>query len=186
MDLKYIAPLTKCSSLLFFLFILSVQSLTCVRLFVTPGTAAHWTSLSFTISWSLLRLMSIESVMPSNHLIHCHPFLLLPSIFSSIRVFSKNFVQFFASGGQSTGASASALVLLMNMQGWVPLGWTALNSLLLKGLSRVLTSTTIQKHWFSHAQTSLRSNSHIHTWLLEKKYSLDCTDLGRQSDVSAF
>ena len=67
----------------------SVQSLSCVQLFVTPWTAAHQTSLSITNSPSMLKLMSIESVMPSNHLILCHPLLLLPSVFLSIRVFSK-------------------------------------------------------------------------------------------------
>ena len=67
----------------------SVQSLSCVLLFAAPWTAAHQASLSITNSWSLLKLMSIESVMPSNHLILCHPLLLLPSIFPSIRVFSK-------------------------------------------------------------------------------------------------
>ena len=67
----------------------SVQSLSCVRLFATPWTVAHESSLSITNSWSLLKLMSIELVMPSNHLILCHPLLLLPSIFPSIRVFSS-------------------------------------------------------------------------------------------------
>ena len=81
----------------FYLFIFnwsisSVQSLSCVRLFATPGTAACQASLSITSSWSLLKLMSIESVMPSNHLIFCHPLLLLPSIFASIRVFSNESV----------------------------------------------------------------------------------------------
>ena len=140
----------------------------CVWLFVTPWTAAHWASLCFAISRSLLKLMSIESVKPSNHLILCHPFLLLPSIFSSIRVFSKNFFQFFASVGQSTGASALALVLPMNIQGWFPLGLTGLTSLLFEGLSRVFSSTTIQKHQFLDAQPSLWSDSHICIWLLEK------------------
>ena len=70
-------------------FVIVVQSLSCVQLFETPWTAVHQTSLSFTISWSLLKLMSIESVMPSNHLILCCPLLLLPSIFPSIRVFSN-------------------------------------------------------------------------------------------------
>ena len=69
--------------------VLSVQLLSCIRLFATPWTAAHQYSLSFTISWSLLKLMSIESVMPSTHLILCHPLLLLSSIFPSIRVFSN-------------------------------------------------------------------------------------------------
>ena len=66
-----------------------VQSLSCVQLFVTPWTAAHQASLSFTTSWSLLKLMSIESVMPSNHLVLCCPLFLLPSIFLSIKVFSN-------------------------------------------------------------------------------------------------
>ena len=79
-----------------------VQSFSCVRLFVTPWTAAHQASLSITNTWSLCKLMFIESVMPSNHLTLCCPFLLPPSIFPSIRVFSNS--QFFASGGQSTDA----------------------------------------------------------------------------------
>ena len=70
----------------------SIQSFSCVRLFVTPWTAAYQASLSFPISWSLLKLMSIKSVMPSNHLILCHPLLLPPSIFPSIRVFSNESV----------------------------------------------------------------------------------------------
>ena len=69
--------------------LLVVHSLSCVQLFAIPWTAAHQTSLSFTIFRSLLKLMSIESVMPSNHLILCHPLLLLPSIFPSFRVFSN-------------------------------------------------------------------------------------------------
>ena len=90
----------------------SVQSLNHVRLFATLWTAAHQASLSITNSWNLPKLMSIESVIPSNHLILCHPLLLTPSIFPSIRVFSMS--QLFPSGGQSIGASAS--VLLMNIQ----------------------------------------------------------------------
>ena len=92
----------------------SAQSLSCVRLIATPWTAAHQASLSITNFWSLLKLMSIESVMSSNHLIFCRPSLLLPSIFPSIRVFSMS--QFFASGGQSIGVSASASVLPVNIQ----------------------------------------------------------------------
>ena len=86
----------------------SVQSLSHIQLFATPWTAACLASLSITNSWSSRKLMSIESVMPSNHLILYHPLLLLPSVFPSIRVFSMS--QFFASGGQSTGASPSASV----------------------------------------------------------------------------
>ena len=88
----------------------------------TPWTTAHQASLSITNSQSLPEFMSIESVMPSNHLILCHPLLLLPSIFSSIRVFSMS--QFFTFGGQSIKVSASALVLPMNFQDWFPLGMT--------------------------------------------------------------
>ena len=119
----------------------SVQSLSCVWLFATPWTAAHQAS-SQTISWSLFRLMSIESVMSSSHLILCHPFLLLPSIFPSIR------------GVQCIGASASVSVLPMNIQSWFPFGLTGLISLLSKGLSRVLSSTTVWKHQFFGAQLS--------------------------------
>ena len=142
----------------------SFQSLSHVQLFATLWTVARQASLSFTISWSLLKLISIESVMPSNHLILCRPLLFLPSIFPSIRVFLMS--QFFASGGQSIGASAS--VLPMNTQDWSPLGWTGWISSQSKGLSRVFSNTTVQKHQFFGAQSSLWSNSHIHTWLLEK------------------
>ena len=98
------------------------------------------------LPWSLHKLMSIELMMPSNHLILWHPLLLLPSIFPSIRVFSTTWL--FASGGQSTGASASASLLLVNIHGWFPLGLTGLISLLSKVLSRVFSSTTIWKHQF--------------------------------------
>ena len=105
----------------------------CVRLFVTPWTTAHQASLSITNSWSLLKLMSIESVIPSNHLILCRPLLLPPSIFPASGSFPMS--QFFASGGQSTGIPASASVLPMNIQDWFPLGWTGWISLQSKGLS---------------------------------------------------
>ena len=91
-----------------------VQLLSCVRIFVTLRTAACQASLSITNSWSLLKLMSIESVMPSSHFSLCCPLLLLPSIFPSIRVFSMS--HFFASGGQSIRASALASVLPVNIQ----------------------------------------------------------------------
>ena len=90
-----------------------VQLLSHVQLFATPWTAACQASLSFTISWGLLKLMSIESVMPSSHLILCHPLLLLPSIFPRTRVISNE--SSLPSGGQSIGASASALVLPINI-----------------------------------------------------------------------
>ena len=122
-----------------------VQSLRHVQLFMTLWTAAGQASLSFTISLSLLKLMSIESVMPSNHLILSCPFFLLPLVFPSISVFSNDLV--LCSGGQSTEAlaSASASVFSMNIQGWFPLGLTGLISLQFKGLSRVFSSTTVQK-----------------------------------------
>ena len=122
-----------------------------VRLFATPRTAAHQASLSITNSWSLLKVMSIESVMPLV-ISSCLPLPLLPSIFLSIRVFSMS--QFFASGGQSIGVSALASVLPMDVQDRFPLGWTGwiLQS---KGLSRVFSKTTVQKHQFFGAQLSL-------------------------------
>ena len=99
-----------------------VQLLIRVQLFATSWTAACQASLSFTISWSLLKLMSIELVMPSSHLILCCPLFILPSIFPASGSFQMS--QFFASGGQSIGASVSASVLPMNIQGWFPLGLT--------------------------------------------------------------
>ena len=149
----------------------------------TPWTTARQASLSFTIFWSLLKLMSIELMMPSNHLILCHPLLLLPSIFPSIRVFSNGL---FTWGSQSIRASASSSVFPMNIQDWFLLGLASLISVQSKGLSRVFSNTTVQKHQFFSTQPSLWSNSHIHIWLLEKKYSFDHTDLCWQSNVSAF
>ena len=135
-------------------------------LFVAPWTTACQVSLFITNSWSLLRLMSIELVMISNHFIWCHPLLFLPSVFLSIRSFLMN--QFFPSGGQIIGVSVSASVLPMNSQYCFPLGLTGWISLQPKALSRVFSNTTVQKHQFFDAQLSLWSNSHIHTWLLEK------------------
>ena len=143
----------------------SVQLLSCVQLFETPWTAVHQASLSITNSWSLLKLMSIALVMPSNHLILCCPLLFPPSIFLSIRVSYNESV--LCIRWPKTGASASASVLPMNIQGWFPLGWTGLFFLQSKGLSRVF-YTVVQKYQLFGAQLSLWSNSHIHTWLLEK------------------
>ena len=137
-----------------------VQTPSCVQHFVTPWTAACQASLSFTVSWSL------SSVIPFNHLVLCHPLLLLPSIFPKSGYFPM--CQLFASCGQSIGALTLASVFPMNIQGWFPLGLTGLISLLSKGLSRVFTSTTVWKHQFFGPQPSLWSNFHIHTWLLEK------------------
>ena len=139
-------------------------------------------SLSFTISLSFLKLMSIELMMPCNHLILCHPLLLLPSIFPSIRVFPMS--QFFTSDGQRIGASTSASVLPMNIQGWFPLGFTGVFSLLSKWLSRVFSSTTIWKHQFFGTKPSLWINCHLRiAW---KNHSFDYIDFCQQSDVSVF
>ena len=144
----------------------SVQSLSCGRLFVTPWITAHQASLSITNSWSSLRLMSIESGMPSSHLILCRPFSYCPQSLPASGSFPMS--QFFTCGGQSIGVSASTSVLPMNTQDWSPLGWTGWTSLQSKGLSRVFSNTTVQKHQFFGAQLSSQSNSHIHTWPLEK------------------
>ena len=126
--------------------------------------------------------MSIESVMPFNHLILCCPLLLLPSIFPSIRVFSNELALHIK--WEKIRAPASASVFPMNIQGWFPLGSAGLISLQSEGLSRVFSSTTIQRHQVFDAQPSLWSKSHIHTWLLEKTTaSIDYKDLCQQSNV---
>ena len=112
--------------------------------------------------------MSIESVMLSNYLILCCPLIPLPSVFPASGSFPMSWL--FSSGGQSIGMSAS--VLPVNIQGWFPWGLTGLISLLFKELSRVFPNTTIWKYQFFSTQTSLLSNSHICTWLLEKPYLL--------------
>ena len=117
-------------------------------------------------TWSLLKLISIEAVIPSNHLILCRPLLLLPSISPSIRVFSNESA--FCTRWPKIGVSALTSVLPMNIQGWFPLGWTGWISLQSKGLSSVFSNTIVQKHQLFSAQFSLYSNSHIHTRLLEK------------------
>ena len=135
-----------------------------VWLFVTP-----WGSLPVLHHLPELaqELMSIESVMPSNHLILCHALLLLPSIFPSIRVFS-NESDFCIRWPKSIWVSASSSVLPMNIQDWFPLGWAGWISLQSKGLSRVFSSTTVGKHQFFGTQLSLWFSSHIHAWLQEK------------------
>ena len=144
----------------------SVQAFSHVWLFATPWTAARQASLSITNSQSLLKFMSIESVMPSNHLILVVPFSSCLQSFPASASFTVS--QFFASDGQSIGVSASASVLPMNIQDWFPWGLTGWISLQSKGLSRVFSNTTVQKHQCFDTQLSLWSNSHIHTWLLEK------------------
>ena len=131
----------------------SVQSLSRVLLFATPWTTARQASLSITSSQSLPKLMSVESVMPSNHLILCRPLLLPPSIFSNIRVFSNESV--LCIRWPKFGVSVSASVLPMNIQDLFPLrltGWISLQS---KRLSRVFSNITVQKYQFLGAQLSL-------------------------------
>ena len=140
-----------------------------IQLFETPWTAARQASLFITNSQSLLKLMSIKLVMPSNHFTLCHPLLLLPQ--SSPASWSFPVSQFFASGGQSIGASASTSILPMNIQDWFPFGLIGLISLQSKGLSRVFSNTTVQKHQFLGAQLSSWFNSHIHMKCTRALYS---------------
>ena len=144
----------------------SVQSLSPVQLFATPLIAARQASLSISNSRSSIRLTSLS-------------WWYNPAISSSVISFSfcpqslpasesLPMSQLFAWGGQSTGVAASASVLPMNTQDWFPLGWTGWISLQSKGLSRVFSHTTVQKHQFFSAQLSSQSNFHIHTWPMEK------------------
>ena len=135
---------------------------------VAPWTAACQVPLSFTLSQSWLKLMSIESVMPSNHHILCHPLLLLPSIFPSIRLFSDESAlhirwpkYWSVSFSISPFHECSGLISFR-------IGLTGLISLQSKGLSKVFSNTTVQKHQLFDAQPSLWSNSHMHTWVLKK------------------
>ena len=132
----------------------------------TPRIIAHQASLSITNFWSLLKLMSIESVMPSSHLILCRPLILLPSIFPSIRVFSSESTlpirwPKYWSFSFSISPSNEHPGLISFRMDW-------LISLQSKGLSRVFSNTTVQKHQFFSAQLSSQCNSHIHAWPLEK------------------
>ena len=135
--------------------------LSCVRFFATPWTAACQASLSITNSWSLLKFISIESVMPFNHLILCRPILLLPSIFPSNRTGSFPMSQFFASGDQSIGASASASILPMNIQGLISFRIDWFDLLEVQATLKSLSKTTVQKHQFfgTPALTLTHTNS---------------------------
>ena len=144
----------------------SVQLLSRVWIFVTPWITARQASLSITNSQRSLKLMCIESVMPSSHLILCRPFSSCPHSLPASESFPIS--QLFASDGQSIGVSPLASVLPKYTQGWSLLEWTGWISLQSKGLSRVFSSTTVQKHQFFGTKLSSQSNSHIHTWLLEK------------------
>ena len=155
----------------------SVQSLSHVRFLATPWTAAHQAplsmgfsrqeycccllrqvSLSITNFQSLLKLMSIELVMPSNHLILCHPLLFPPSVYPSIRVFSNEsalhirWPKYWSFSFSITPANEYSRPISFRRD-WLDL----------KGLSRIFSNTTIQKHQFFGAQLSSQSNSHIHT-----------------------
>ena len=146
----------------------SVQLLSLVWLFATPWTAACQTSLSITYSQSLLKLMSIESVMPSNHLSLCRPLFLPLSIFPGIRIFSNESVLCircpkYWSFSFSTSPSNEYSGLISFRMDWLDQS---------KGLSRVFPNTTVQKYQFFSAQLSLSFNSHNHIWLLEKTIAL--------------
>ena len=148
----------------FYLLFSSVQLLSPVRLSATSWIAAHQASLFITNSRSSLKLRSIEPVMPSNPL--SSPFSSWPQSLPASESFPMS--QLFTWGGQSTGVSVWASLLPMNTQKWSPLEWTGWTSLQSKGLSRVFSNTTVQKHQFFGAQLSSQSNSHIYTWPLEK------------------
>ena len=145
---------------------LSVHSFSRVQLFATSWTTACQASLSITNFQSLLKLMSIKSVMPSNHLILYRLLLLLSLIFCNIRVFSNEsalHIRWPKYWSFSFNISSSN-----EHSGLISSSWTGWISLQSKGLSRVISNTTVQKHQFFSAQLSLYSNSHVHTWLLEK------------------
>ena len=157
-----------------------VLSLSHVQLYMTPSTAACQATLSFTMSQSLLKLTSTELLMLDNHIILWHPLLLLPSVFPSIRVLSSESALHI--WWSKYWSFSFRIILPVNIQGEFCWWLTGLISLLSKGLSRVFSSTAVQKHHFFSAEPSLCLNSHIHTWLLEKPYLWPF----RQNDVSAF
>ena len=147
-----------------------VQSLSHVWLFATPWITAQQASLSITNSRSSLKLMSIESVMPSSHIDLHRPLLLLPSIFPSIRVFSIESALCmrrpkYWSFSLSISPSNEHPGLISFRIDWMDL-------LAVQGLSRAFSNTTVRKHQFFGTQLSSPSNSHIHTWPLEKPYIL--------------
>ena len=141
----------------------SIQSLSLVLLFTTPWTAVRQASLSITNSWSLFKLMSIESVIQSNQLILCHPVFLLPSIFPRIRFFPMS--QYFTSSGQSYWSFNFSISPSNEYSGLISfrVDWFDL-----KALSRIFSSTTIRRHQFFRSQPSLWSISHTHAWRLKK------------------
>ena len=143
----------------------SIKSLGHARLFVTPWFAARQVSLSITNYRSLLRLTSIESVMPSSLLILCRPLSSCPQsllawVFSNESTLCMRWPKYWS--------FSFSIIPSKNTQDWSPLEWTGWIPLQSKGLSRVFSNTTVQKHQFFGVQPSSQSNSHIHTWLLEK------------------
>ena len=144
----------------------SVQLFSHVRLFATPWIAARQASMSVTNSWSLLKLTSIESVMPSSRLILCRPLLLLPSIFPSIKVFSNEstlrmrWPKYWSFSFNISPSNEHPELISFRMD-WLDL-------LAVQGTLRVFSNTTVQKHQFFGTQLSSQSKSHIHTWPLEK------------------
>ena len=145
------------------------QSLSVMSNSATPWTTAHQASLSITNSQSLLKLMSIESVMPSAISSSVVAFSSCPHSLPASESFPMS--QLFTWGAQSTAVSALASFLPKKSQGWSPSEWTGWISLQSKGFSRVFSNTTVQKHQFFSAQFSSQSNSHIHDhW---KNHSLD-------------
>ena len=139
----------------------SVQSLSRVRLFATPRIAAHQASLSITNSRSSHRLMSINSVMPSSHLILCHPLLLQPSILPSIRVFSNESTLYMR--WPKYWSFSLSIIPSKEIPGLISFRMNWLDLLASKGLSGVFSNTTVQKHQFFGAQPCSQSTSHIHT-----------------------
>ena len=144
----------------------SVQSLSHVRLFATPWIAARQASLSITNSWSSLKLTSSESVVPSSHLILCHPLFLLLPIPPSIRGFSNEST--LRMRWTKYWSFSFSIIPSKEHPGLISFRMDWLELLESMGLSRVFSNTTVQKHQFFGAQLSSQSNSHIHTWLLEK------------------
>ena len=144
----------------------SVQSLSRVQLFATTWLTARQASLSITSSWSLPKPMPIESVMPSSHLILCHPLLLLPPNPPSIKVFSSESTLHMR--WPKYWSFSFSIIPYKEIPGLISFRMDWLDLLAVQGPSRVFSNTTVQKHQFFGAQPSSQSNSHIHTWLLEK------------------
>ena len=144
----------------------SVQLLSLVRLFLTPWTSAHQASGPSPTPGVYSNSSPLSRWCPTTISSSVLPFFFHLQSFPASG--SSQMIQLFTSGGQSIGVSASTSVLPMNTQDWSPLGWTGWISLQSRGLSRVFSNSTVQKHQFFGAQPSSQSNSHIHTWLLEK------------------